>query len=131
MPPPRMSDMVAKTYAHALDSAPQDGRWLDDPVTMKKVVRFLLSKLSPADMAELDDHLSDGTEPVAQDSRIPAGRLRDTLLDYTPRARRALRKSLAGAPGAVPTMDEIRRADPMYGKSLEERFPGINRLKGY
>ena len=46
--------MPRSAYPTALDAAPQDGRWLDDPKVQAKVLTFLLSKLSPADLAELD-----------------------------------------------------------------------------
>lgn len=46
--------MPRSAYPTALDAAPQDGRWLDDPKVQAKVLTFLLSKLSPADLAELE-----------------------------------------------------------------------------
>ena len=119
-----------RKYPLALDAAPQDGRWLDDPAAMKTALMFLLSKLPPDQLAELDDHLTKGTTPQATDSRIPAGKLRDELLLYTPRNRRAMVDTLASAPGAPLTMDQIRRQDPMHGRSLDERFPNLNRLRG-
>lgn len=122
--------MPRSAYPLAFDAAPQDGRWLDDPKAQAKVLQYLVSKLSPADLAELDGHLTDGTEPQATDHRIPEGDLKRDFLRYTPRNRRALVDSLASAPGAPLTMDAIRRADPMHGKSLDERFPNLNRLRG-
>ncbi len=123
--------MPRSAYPMALDAAPQDGRWLDDPGAVKKALMFLLSKLSPADLAELDGHLTEGTEPQATDHRLPEGNLKRDFLKYTPKNRRALVDTLASAPGAPLTMDAIRRADPMYGKTLEERFPNLSRLRGY
>lgn len=123
--------MPRSAYPMALDAAPQDGRWLDDPKAQAKVLQFLLSKLSPADLAELDGHLTDGTEPQAADNRLPDGDLKRDFLKYTPRNRRVMMNALGGRPGAPMTMDEMRRQDPNHGKSLDERFPNLNRLRGY
>ncbi|RYC29317.1 hypothetical protein D3273_24720 [Lichenibacterium minor] len=120
--------MPRSTYPMALDAAPQDGRWLDDPKVQAKVLTFLLSKLSPADLAELDSHLVEGTEPQASDHRIPEGNLKRDFLHYTPRHRRAMAASLSGAGGHL-TTDEVMRLDPDHGKSFEERFgPNATRL---
>ncbi len=109
---------------HGLDAAPQDGRWLDDPGAVKKVLIFLLSKLSPADLAELDDHLTEGTTPAAQDHRLPDGELKRDLLKYTPRNRRSAVDSLTGGRRDPLGMDaaERKRIDEML-------FPNANRLK--
>ncbi len=125
--------MPRSAYPMALDAAPQDGRWLDDPKAQAKVLAYLVSKLSPADLAELDGHLTEGTEPQATDHRLPEGNLKRDFLKYTPRNRRAMVDSLSGLPrpGAAPrmTMDEMMRSDPDAAKSLHERFPNMNRLK--
>ena len=116
--------MPRSAYPMALDAAPQDGRWLDDPKVQAKVITFLLSKLSPADLAELDDHLVDGTEPQATDHRIPEGDLKHDFLRYTPRNRRGMVKTFVGTRAGSLTMDAAER-DAIHAKL----FPNADRLK--
>lgn len=123
--------MPRSVYPMALDAAPQDGRWMEDPATVAKVVKFLVSKLPPDQLAELDGHLTDNTEPQATDHRLPEGNIKENWLDYTPRNRRAMADSLLSAPrrGAPLTVDQMRRADPEAAKSFDDRFgPNATRL---
>ena len=111
--------------------APPDGSWLDNPKATKSVLKFLMSKLSAADLEELDNQLTGEGVAMATDARLAAHGpdLQRDFLNYAPRDRKALRNALRDVRSGGMTMDQILRADPDYGKSLEERFPDMNRLK--
>ncbi len=114
-----------RKYPIALDAAPQDGRWLDDPAVVKTVLQFIMSKMPPDQLAELDDHLTKGTTPQATDHRLPEGKLKNELLLYTPKNRRGMIDSFRAARGGDPlVMDaaERKRIDEML-------FPNSGRLK--
>ena len=116
--------MPRSAYRMALDTAPQDGRWLDDPDAVKAVLTFLLSKLPPDQLAELDEHLTEGTTPQATDHRLPEGRLKDDLLLYTPKNRRSMVNSVVGSRPNPLGMDAAERQ--RIGDML---FPNADRLK--
>ncbi len=76
-------------------STPPDGSWLDNPRTVKSVLMFLISKLSPADAEELDNQLTGEGTATAMDARLDrAPDLKRDWLKYAPRDRKALRNAL-------------------------------------
>ena len=112
-----------RKYPIALDAAPQDGRWLDDPAAVKTVLTFLLSKLPPDQLAELDEHLTKGTTPQATDRRLPEGDLKRDLLLYTPKNRRSVVDSVRSARGGDPlAMDAAERK-----RISDMLFPGTDK----
>ena len=114
-----------RKYPLALDAAPQDGRWLDNADNVKTLLQFLMSKLSPSDLKELDDHLTEGTTPQARDHRIPAGKLRDELFLYTPKHRQAMLGAFDNARGVPSVTMTPAERDAVHAKL----FPNQDRLK--
>ena len=107
-------------------STPPDGSWLDNPRTVKSVLMFLISKLSPADAEELDAQLTGDGTATAMDARLDtAPDLKRDWLKYAPRERKALRNALRDPRAKALGLDE----DPFKGKSFDEMFPDANRLK--
>ena len=91
---------------------------------MTTVLQFLLSKLPPDQLAELDEHLTEGTTPQATDHRLPEGNLKRDLLKYTPRNRRSMVDSLTGGRRTPFAMDAAERA-----RIHDMLFPNAGRLK--
>ncbi|RYC28862.1 hypothetical protein D3273_27020 [Lichenibacterium minor] len=116
--------MPRSAYPLALDAAPQDGRWLDDPAAVKTVLQFLLSKLPPDQLAEIDEHVTEGTTPQATDHRLPESDLKRDLLKYTPRNRRSMVNSVVGSRSNPLAMDAAERA-----RIHDMLFPNAGRLK--
>ncbi len=105
-------------------STPPDGSWLDNPRTVKNVLMFLISKLSPADAEELDNQLTGEGTATAMDARLDrAPDLKRDWLKYAPRERKALRNALK--PKGL-AQDEV---NPFEGKTFDEMFPNSGRLK--
>ena len=119
----KVTTMPSSSYRIALDAAPQDGRWLNDPDAVKTVLQFLLSRLPPDQLAELDEHLTEGTTPQATDHRLPEGEFKRKLLDYSPRNRRSMVGAMPGC-APVPVMTNAER-DAIHAKL----FPNAGRLK--
>ena len=89
------------------------------PADTEKVLKFLMSKLSPDDLQELDDQLVGKTEAMASDSRFGDEDGRKRFLNLGPVARNAARSTHRKPALAL---------DADAGKSFEERFPDAGRL---
>ena len=111
----------------ALDAAPDDQTSLISAMAIlvaqmsneeKEVCRQMLANSATAADPDDDDTAMDSSGRTWADRRYAAGLM--TANDYY------RNKKYYG--GAKPSMDQIMKSDPDYGKSLFERFPGLNRL---
>ena len=108
--------------SNSFSSGQPDGKWLEKPENIVAILRFLVSKLSPDDLEQLDDQLTGAPEPTATDRRLANDSLRRDFLRYGPTDRKAIRNALT--PKAL-AQDEIHA-----GMSFEEMFPNMKRLLG-
>ena len=103
-------------------SGKPDGTWIEKPENAVAILRFLVSKLSPDDLEQLDDQLTGAPEPTVTDRRLATDDLRRDFLRYGPTDRKAIRNALK--PKAL-AQDGINA-----GKSFDEMFPNMKRLLG-
>ena len=101
-------------------SGQPDGKWLEKPENAVAILRFLVSKLSPDDLEELDDQLTGAPAPAATDRRLATDGLRRDFLRYGPTDRKAIRNALK--PKAL-AQDQIDAR-----MSFDERFPNAKRF---
>ncbi len=90
------------------------------PKDMETVLKHYMSKLSPADLEELDGQLDGGAEPepMAADHRLPAD-MQGRWLAMDAKSRNAVRASWR----------DRAEARSKASKDFAERFPNANRLR--
>ena len=98
-----------------------DGEMRFTPDVTTQVLKFLMSKLSPGDLEELDAQLMGSGSPMAVDAALGSDDNRRKFMDWGPKVRQSLRDARRKNLG----LDE----DPFKGKTFAEMFPDANRLK--
>ena len=100
-----------------------EGEMRFTPEVTAQVLKFLMSKLSPGDLEELDAQLMGSSSPMATDAALPSDDERRKFLKFGPTIRQSLRDARRQALG----MDA--KPDAFKGKSFAEMFPNAGRLK--
>lgn len=92
------------------------------PEVTVQVLKYLMSKLSPGDLEELDAQLTGSGTPMASDAALGSDENRRKFLDWGPTVRNSIRQAKRKHLG----LDAV---DPFKGKSFAEMFPHHNGQK--